>query len=1171
MAAPDPRFSRTEGLEAFTGNELILKGALEAGADLLTGYPGSPVADVFEAAQAQAPYLKAMGLRAEIAGNEALAAARLNGAQLAGLKALAVMKSVGFNVAADGLFTGTLAKQGHRGGGVIVVGDDPWNDSTQVPQDSRRLSDHILVPCLEPATFQDVKDLIPLAFELSRRSDLYVSVILSTNLADGGGVVRVGPHPGSESLRRGLPSLDSAAIPADRTVLLPPNTGRLEKDAYERRLPLALQAARDLGLNRLEPGREGARLGFVAAGLPYTYLREALREAGLEEAFPVLRLGMTFPLEPEAVLRLAAQVDELIVVENKRPFIETQIRDLLVRERQHGRAQRVPAVWGKDFPDGFAGVPAEHGLDPSVLLQRLGPFLRSRGHGGAALEASLERVREAEAVPLGLPVRTATFCAGCPHRDSSSVFLELAADLKDPAYMARVHGRGPVDLVFHGDAGCYSMLFLPPNERLMQNYSGMGLGGGSAAGLDPFVANKSVTFIGDGTFFHSGLAAVSDSLKNNADLLYVVLDNKTTAMTGHQPHHGNDVDIMGEPTFAQDCEKALLGLTKGVYPVVRVNPERRDEYRAVLEDLLLLDGPKFVVADKECGITHHRRLRRERAAEEGIRGYLAVEERVLVNEDACEFCLECTVKTGCPGLDIVQTLHGPKIATHGTLCVSDGACHRLKACPSFERVTVRRGQAPPKPAPPDIRALPEPPLAQPGPDGIWRAYVAGIGGMGIGATTALLVRAAQLMGYHVQFCDKKGIAIRGGGVYSHVAVAREAAVLSPVHPYGSADLLVGVDLLEAARSVDAGFNLRVASPGRTACVVNTAGHPTTRELMGREHADPAALEAALKARTLPGAYFGHDVSSITQRWLGSTVYDNSLLMGVAYQQGLLPVTGKALHRALKMAYTGVARSKNLLAFNLGRDLAAHPERYGHKPPDTLQGFLQARQQRLDRDLGVGQAWRQALEAALARWPVADADEIRHLALCSYELCYYQDLALARDYLSRVAAVADRDSPAGGWKAARAAARALYRALAIKDEVWVAHLLTSPEKYERDAERLGVDPGRGDRVEYLHYNRPRFDVLGLRLEFDLKSRDWMLKLMRRAKFLRRLLPGWHAREKGFRDWVLGLVRDYPGAAQDPDLKWVRAMECVDKVRGYREVRWKAMDECRARVQALVGVR
>ena len=150
----DPRFTKDKGTEIYTGNELILKGGLEAGLNLLTGYPGSPVADVFEAATNAAPYLKQQGILAQLANNEALSAARLNGAQMAGLRAVTVMKSVGFHVAADALVAGSLAKKYHKGAGVIVIGDDPWSDTTQVPVDSRRLSDHLFIPVLEPSTFQ---------------------------------------------------------------------------------------------------------------------------------------------------------------------------------------------------------------------------------------------------------------------------------------------------------------------------------------------------------------------------------------------------------------------------------------------------------------------------------------------------------------------------------------------------------------------------------------------------------------------------------------------------------------------------------------------------------------------------------------------------------------------------------------------------------------------------------------------------------------------------------------------------------------------------------------------------------------------------------------------------------------------------------------------------------
>ncbi len=1165
----DDRFQKTQGWEAFTGNELILKGALEAGVSLLTGYPGSPVADVFEAAAKQAPYLRSLGCVAEIAGNEALAAARLNGAQMAGIRAMAVMKSVGFNVAADGLFTGTLALHGHRGGGVIVVGDDPWNDSTQVPQDSRRLSDHILVPSLEPATFQEVKDFIPLAFEISRRSDLYVSVIVSTNLADGGALVEVRPHAPLLGSALAPVEVDTSKVVPSQSVLLPSHTGVLEKEAYEVKMPAALEAARALGVNAIEPGRPGSRLGFVAAGLPYSYLRDLLRDAGLEGHFPILRLGMTFPLEPAVVMDFARGLDEIIVIENKRSFIEAQIRDLLVQARQDGRIAALPAVWGKHFPDGFSGIPAEHGINSSVLLKRLGPFLDSRGLGNDRLRGALAEVLEASSLTLDIPARTATFCSGCPHRDSSDVFLELAKDLKDPEYMRRVHSREPVDLVFHGDAGCYSMLFLPPNERLMQNYSGMGLGGGTAAGLDPFARNKAVAFIGDGTFFHSGLAAVSDSIKNSADLLYVILDNKTVAMTGHQPHNGTDTDLMGSPTYAQDCEQALLGLTRGSsIPVVRADPERREEYRAAIEDLVLLDGPKFLVADKECGITYHRRLRRAKAAEEKQKGFVAVEEHVLVNQDACEHCLECTTQTGCPGLDFVETLHGPKVDTHASHCVADGACARIKACPSFEGVTVRRRAPAPRPALPDPAGLPEPAKAPLGPEGKWRAYLAGIGGMGIGSTTALIVRSVQAEGLHVQFCDKKGLAIRNGGVYSHITVTREPQVLSPTLAYGTADLLVGVDLLEAARGLDARTNLRVASPKRTRGVVNTAKNPTIKTLMGRDDFSPAALEELLRSRLRPDGYFSADVSALAQSRLGSVLYDNTILMGVALQMGLLPFGLAALEEGLRKSFSGPALERNRQALTLGRHLALHPEAYGAAPAESLGAFVDAKEALLGRLSGARAAreFRGQVERAFAAWPVDDDVERKRLALCLYELALYEDGRLAASYLDDVLAVASRDDAAAGWPATRAAARGLYKVLAIKDEVWTAHLLTSPEKYARDAARLGLDPARGDRVEYRHFNRPRFDVLGFKIEFDMVTRDWMLHLMRRAKFLRRLLPQWHLRDRRFRDWYRALVRAYPGGS---DPRWLELLALADGVKGYREVRYRGMDAAEARAREILA--
>jgi indolepyruvate ferredoxin oxidoreductase len=1156
----DNRFLKTEGVEAFTGNELILKGALEGGVNLFTGYPGSPVADVFDAAQKIAPYLKERGILAEIANNEALAAARLNGSQMADLRAVAVMKSVGFNVAADGLFTGTLAKTGHKGGAVIVVGDDPWNDSTQVPQDSRRLSDHLLIPSLEPSTYQEIKDFIPLALELSKRSDLYVSVILSTNLADGGALVHVNGHPESPITINNPGHIDSSKINTAHSILLPPYTSKLEKEAYEVKFPAVLKAALELGVNKLEYGDASHRLGFVAAGLPYCYLVDTLREAGLEGHFPILRLGMTFPIEPEIVKAFAKQVDEIIVIENKRSFIEAQIRDLLVRAKQHGQLETIPAVWGKDFPDGFQGVPAEYGMNPSVLLKRLGPFLDNRGLGTVELKKGLQRILEIEGYEIKIPARTATFCSGCPHRDSTSVFIELRADLNDPAYMLREHQSGPSDLLFHGDAGCYSMLFLPPNSKLMHNYSGMGLGAGTSAGIDPFVDNKNITFIGDGTFFHSGMSAVSDAVKNNADILFVILDNKTTAMTGHQPHPGVNEDIMGDSTFAQDLEQALLGITKGSeLPVVRINPERREDYRAALEDLILMPGPKFIIADKECGITYHRRLRRDRAREEKAKGFLAVEERILVNEDACEFCLECTVKTGCPGLNFVETTHGPKITTDDTNCVSDGACARVKACPSFEKVTVRRKAAPPRPVFPSATGMPEPAKAPF--TGLWRAYIAGIGGMGIGSVTATLVRAAQQEGYYVQFCDKKGIAIRNGGVYSHVTFSQKEQVISPVIPYGNANLLVGIDVLEAVRGLDPAYNLRVASPELTACVVNSHKNPTILTLMGQDGFSVDALEDMLRKYTKPGSYWSGDISRISQQWLGSTIYDNTLMLGVAFQRGVMPLSLKSMEEAFKISFSGTALEKNMQAFTLGRDLVLNPQAYGAEQAQSLQDYLREKVAFLGSQ---GGAFTSALDAVFAQVGLDDAGR-RHLAQRFYELIHFEDFNFAKAYLDRVLSIGRKDSAERGYAATLAAIKGLYKAMAIKDEVWVAQLLTAPEKYARDAKKLGVDAARGDRVEYEHFNRPHFDLFGAKIEFDLKSRDWMLRLMRHGKFLRRLLPTWHAREKAFRDWYIKLSEGFDPSNYE---RWVELLSVTEEVRGYRDVRYPTMDAAMAKAKKIL---
>ena len=329
--------------------------------------------------------------------------------------------------------------------------------------------------------------------------------------------------------------------------------------------------------------------------------------------------------------------------------------------------------------------------------------------------------------------------------------------------MQKHHQRDTADLVFHGDIGCYSLLKYKPFDRLMHNLSGMGLGGGTGAGIDPYIDNKQLVFMGDSTFFHSGMAAISDSIKHGQDITYVILDNKTTAMTGHQPTPGVDVDILGKPTFAQDIEHVVRGMAgdgDGVF-IARMNPAERAPYRQTLERALLKDGVKIVIADKECGITFHRRQRAMQNEIVQDSGYLPEERHINITPEVCEYCLECTRATGCSGLTVEETLHGPKIATDLSLCVSDGACTRVTVsngdgtCPSFEEVIITRSRpAKTQTEAIDLSDLPPPDVKTF--DSTWYAYIAGVGGMGINTIAAILLRGRRTAGLCRAIHEQKG-------------------------------------------------------------------------------------------------------------------------------------------------------------------------------------------------------------------------------------------------------------------------------------------------------------------------------------------------------------------------------------------------------------------------------
>lgn len=1216
----DERFIQSNGTNVYTGCELLVKGALESGVSLLTGYPGSPLAEVFDVLQRNADLLKSNGIVAQIANNEALSIARLNGSQMADLRAISFMKSVGMHVASDALAISNMA--GTTGGAVVVVGDDTWSYSTQVPADSRVLARHLYMPLIEPATWQEIKNWINVAFEVSTEANLYSCFLITQNQADGGGNVELNPNQYSTISHIDQTEIDTKLISTDERVVLPPDTARIEIETLRERLPNALETAKRLGLNKIlysttdkeniTTNNGKLKIGFITSGFSYCYLEHALTELNISGSIPILKLGMTHPLDTDIIHEFAQDLDELFVIEEKRPILENEIKSYLTQMYQEGNLKKFVKVWGKQFPNGLTGIPIEAGLDTSILIQRLIPLFTDNSNNGnyvstAPVDIQLfsqeaELQQEVAEIKTNIPARTPTFCPGCPHRDSSSVLLEISDHFLDEGYMDKHHKSSPVDLVFHGDIGCYSMLKYEPFPRLMHNLSAMTLGGGAGAGIDPFIVNKQIVFMGDSTFFHGGMSAISDSIKNNQDITYIILDNQTTAMTGHQPTPAGELDILGNPTFAQDIETVAQGLAgKSEITIVRVNPEERLSYKKYLEKTILKPGVKIIIADKECAITYHRRLRREQQAIKEKNGFLKVEKHINITPEVCEFCLECTKSTGCPALKIIDTDYGNKIAIDRSNCVTDGACARIKyACPSFEEVVVTR-KRPPRSQTIQLSEKPingsdgweetglskllaqigldaGQPLPPPPPrniDTVWSAYAAGVGGMGIGTISKILVVAGFIQGYEIHFCDRKGLAIRNGGVYTHVTYTHKDAKISPIIPYGKADLVLGLDILETVRGISADSVFRVASKKRTDAVVNTAKNETMSTLIGKDSFEIDSLESTIEQNT--NEYVGINLFDISEKLFGTKLYANIMILGVAFQRGMIPIELKPMQLAMKQMVKRSDLEQNMNAFEIGRHLAINEntekatlQYITDIPKKTYEETLEEKRTILSeksRGKRIANAYQSIVEATVERLKL-DENTNRLLAIYVYDLIQFEDTKYAQRYIEKIEQIYEKDSD--GFQATTAAIKYLHKVMLIKDEVYVSHLLTSKEKLARDKIRYNVDEKNGDKIKYLHLNRPHFTVMGLEIEHDINARNWVLHLMKRMKFLRRWLSQWHAREKEFREWYIREVIDTFSPTDDESYsKHVKALESVENVRGYREIRYPTMEEAKKTVEKLLA--
>lgn len=531
------------------GNEAIARGALEGGVRFVTCYPGTPsseVPDTFFRMSQDAPYYF------EYSVNEKVALEVAGGASLAGLPALVTMKHVGVNVAADPLMT--LAYVSAPGGLILLSADDPGCHSSQNEQDNRIYARLGGLPCFEPATAQECKDMARDALLLSRRIENPVLLRTTTRINHVRGPVTLGAMPQTSAEK---PFVKEPA----RFVPLPASA----KVMHVRLLKLldAMRAEADASPYNTESG--AGDVGFIASGVSRNYLHDVLEEDGLADTVRVLELGMTYPLPENRIAAFLAKCKKVLVIEELEPVLETEIRALAQKR----------------------GIPVEL-CGKSEHLRRHGEY--STANVRLAVSAFLGRTVAAPdilSVPGDLPRRPPNLCAGCPHRAAYYAVREVYGDTA----------------CYSSDIGCYTLGFLPP-FKAADFLLCMGSSISTGAGFARASGKPVVAFIGDSTFFHSGITGLVDAVAYNHDILIVILDNRTTAMTGHQPNPGVDTTIFGANPNPVDLSALIRAC--GVEPI-KVNPLNHKATITALKTLAASHGPRVLIAEYPCPI-HARRV-----------------------------------------------------------------------------------------------------------------------------------------------------------------------------------------------------------------------------------------------------------------------------------------------------------------------------------------------------------------------------------------------------------------------------------------------------------------------------------------------------------------------------------------------------------------------------------
>ena len=592
------------------GNEAIARGIIEAGVGVMATYPGTPSSEIADTLSAIA---KDAGLYMEYSTNEIVATEVAAGAAMSGVRSAVAMKHVGLNVAADAFMT--LAYTGVRAGMLVVSADDPYAFSSQNEQDNRRYALLSGVPMLEPSNPQEAKDMVLHGLELSETLELPCLMRTTTRVNHVRGPVKFG------AIRK--PKLEGEFLKDVQRFVMVPAHARVRHRVLLEKMKAAKDLSESSPYNRVV--REGTELGIITSGAAYNYVMDAVEAMNVDAG--VLKLGMTHPLPERLIGEFASQFDEVLVVEELEPYLETQTRSIA---KEYAPKTKIYGKLNAEL------LPRLGELSTALVVQALSRLLDRETP--VNFEEINQKYREAT---RRLPPRPPVMCPGCPHR-ASFYAIKKATGRK---------------VVCTTDIGCYALGIQPP-LRVGDALICMGASLGLACGISKATNSRTVAVVGDSTFFHAAIPGLINAAYNKHKITVAVLDNETTAMTGDQPHPGTGITGMGVPgkrILIEEVAKAC-----GADYVKVVNPFNLKEATETFKEALQVDGVSVVVFRQPCRLLVVRKARKE-----------GKKLPVAVVTDDCTNCKTCIEDFGCPAFYIKDgaILIDPLLCTGCMVCV----------------------------------------------------------------------------------------------------------------------------------------------------------------------------------------------------------------------------------------------------------------------------------------------------------------------------------------------------------------------------------------------------------------------------------------------------------------------------------------------------------------------